>query len=135
MPDGSAWPAHERAHATVVRCDLNGSDLNGSADLSIPQRATEATTRMTTDTTADAQGGSTSSSDFPAGAEVRGRAFGVSLLAFFAIGWTGWGTGGGRPPPGAGPPNIPGRVPPWVGAPSARGPAPPGTGDPAPPPG
>jgi hypothetical protein len=56
---------------------------------------------MTTDTTASAPGDSTSStggaSDFPAAAEVRGRAVGVSLLAFFAIGWTGWGTGGHLP--------------------------------------
>ncbi|HEY7177394.1 MAG TPA: hypothetical protein VH442_20955 [Micromonosporaceae bacterium] len=56
---------------------------------------------MTTDTTAEAPGGSTTpnggTSDFRAGAEVRGRALGVSLLAFFAIGWTGWGTGGHLP--------------------------------------
>jgi hypothetical protein len=25
-------------------------------------------------------------------AEIRGRAFGVSILAFFAVGWTGWGS-------------------------------------------
>ena len=31
-------------------------------------------------------------------AEVRGRALGVTLLAFFALAWVGWGTGGHLPP-------------------------------------
>ncbi len=30
-------------------------------------------------------------------AEVRGRALGVTLLAFFALAWVGWGTGGHLP--------------------------------------
>ena len=33
----------------------------------------------------------------PAAAEVRGRALGVTLLAFFALAWVGWGTGGHLP--------------------------------------